>query len=89
MAFSSQGLDYAVEKAETTVGWSRPVVDEAHSLGFVGQIEHFGACIDAGTPPMRGARGADGVAVLRIALAAADSAQRGRRIELTASEASC
>jgi predicted dehydrogenase len=79
-AFSLDGLRFAIEKADTTVGWSRPAVDDLHELGFEGQMAHFVDCIRTGTPPKPGARGEDGLAVLQIALAAAESASQGRRI---------
>ena len=34
--FSIPGLDYTVEKAEVTTGWSTPAVDERYSLGYCG-----------------------------------------------------
>jgi predicted dehydrogenase len=39
--FSRHGIDYAVEKAEFTHGWTRPAVDENEALGYRKELMHF------------------------------------------------
>ncbi len=36
--YSRAGYEYAVEKAETTKGWTQPAVDEEANLGYVNEI---------------------------------------------------
>ncbi len=43
--FSKKGIDYAVEKAEFTHGWTRPAVNENESLGYKNELSHFLACL--------------------------------------------
>lgn len=64
--FSIPGLDYTVEKAEITTGWSTPAVDEKYSLGYCGEIEHFVDCALSGKDAETGLRGADGLETLKV-----------------------
>ena len=81
--YSSEGYSYAVEKAETTKGWTRPAVDEKWSLGYPSEISHFIDCVRLDEDPMPGVRGVDGRAALQIVLAICDSARERRSIELS------
>jgi predicted dehydrogenase len=78
--YSIPGLNYTVEKAEITTGWSRPAVDEKFNLGYVNEIRHFmGSCLkeqDAKT----GLRGIDGVEALRVVNLIYKSAKEGKKI---------
>lgn len=65
-AYSIKGLDYTVEKAEVTTGWSRPAVDEKYNLGYVSEIEHFMDCIAEGKDAKVGLRGIDGLETLKV-----------------------
>lgn len=64
--FSIPGLDYTVEKAEITTGWSTPAVDEKYSLGYCGEIEHFVDAALAGRDAKVGLRGRDGYETLKV-----------------------
>jgi len=81
-AFSTKGYGYAMEKVETTVGWSYPMPDERRSQGWVEEIEHFIACIREDRDPRYGADGAGGRRVLEIVSAGYASAREGRVIAL-------
>jgi hypothetical protein len=39
--YSRKGFGYAIEKADTTTGWTRPAVDEFASLGYCAEIAAF------------------------------------------------
>lgn len=65
-AYSRVGFDYAVEKADTTKGWTRPAVDERYNLGYIGEIRHFLECIRKNIPAMKGLRGEDGYKILQV-----------------------
>ncbi|MHA1459812.1 MAG: Gfo/Idh/MocA family oxidoreductase, partial [Promethearchaeota archaeon] len=42
----------AVEKADTTKGWTFPVPPEAHSFGYPQEIAHFIECILSNKKPL-------------------------------------
>ena len=65
-AFSKPGLDYTVEKADITTGWSKPAVDEKNNLGYPAEIRHFVECALAGKDAQKGLRGIDGLEALRL-----------------------
>lgn len=64
--FSLPGLDYTVEKAEITTGWSTPAVDEKYSLGYCGEINHFVDSALASRDAQVGLRGRDGLETLKV-----------------------
>lgn len=78
--FSIPGLDYTVEKAEITTGWSTPAVDEKYSLGYCGEIEHFVDSARAGKDAKVGLRGVDGLETLKVIHLIYRSAKEGRSI---------
>jgi predicted dehydrogenase len=79
-AFSIKGLDYTVEKADITTGWSMPAVDEKHNLGYAAEINHFIECAAAGIDAQKGLRGIDGLEALRVVKLIYKSAADGIRI---------
>ena len=78
--YSRNGYGYAVEKAETSQGWTFAIFEEAWNYGFPQEIQHFADCIYHGRPPL--CSGRDGRAVLELLYAAYASAGSGRRVEL-------
>lgn len=80
--YSSDGYSYAIEKADTTKGWTRPAVDEELSLGYLDEISHFIDCVRTNQEPMWGVRGQDGKAALEIVIAIYESAKVGRAVSL-------
>lgn len=79
-AFSKPGLDYTVEKADITTGWSKPAVDEKFNLGYAAEISHFVECACAGVDARKGLRGVDGLEALKVIKLIYKSAAEGRRI---------
>ncbi len=80
--YSRQGYEYAIEKADFTHGWTKPAVDEFMSLGYVGEIAHFVACVKDGVQSQAGTRGEDGLNALIATLAIYESAEEKRQINL-------
>jgi predicted dehydrogenase len=80
--YSSQGYSYAIEKSETTKGWTKPAVDEEWSLGYPDEIAHFIDCVRSDKEPMYGIKGEDGLAALKIVMAIYESAREGKAIKL-------
>jgi myo-inositol 2-dehydrogenase / D-chiro-inositol 1-dehydrogenase len=78
--WSDVGYGYAVEKAETTVGWTFTMYEESWNYGFPQEMQHFTDCVQRGEEPVVTAE--DGRAVLEIIYAAYLSAGTGRAVEL-------
>lgn len=76
--FSIPGLDYTVEKAEVTTGWSTPAVDEKYSLGYCGEINHFVDCALAGVDAQVGLRGVDGLETMKVISLIYQSSREGK-----------
>ena len=79
--FSIPGLDYTIEKAEVTTGWSNVAVDEKYSLGYCGEINHFVDCALKGKDAQVGLRGVDGYETLRVINLIYKSAKDGVNIK--------
>ncbi len=80
--YSSGGYEYAIEKAETTKGWTTPAVDEELSLGYVHEIAYFVECVRLNQDVMPGVRGEDGRAALEVAVAAYRSIDLTKAVKL-------
>ena len=78
--YSERGYDYAVEKAESTRGWTFTMFEETWNYGFPQEMEHFVRCMRGAETPR--STGEDGRAVLEAIIAAYASAGRGERIAL-------
>jgi myo-inositol 2-dehydrogenase / D-chiro-inositol 1-dehydrogenase len=80
VAYSKNGYGYAMEKADTTTGWSFPVFEEAFNQGYPHELKHFIECVQQDKQPL--VTGEDGKAVLEIIYAAYASAGQGKKISL-------
>jgi len=81
--YSRPGFTYAVEKAETTLHWTRPAVDEEWQLGYVTEIADFVDCVRLDKEPAWGLGVEDGAAVLQSIMAVYESAATGKVARLT------
>jgi len=80
VSYSKNGYGYAMEKADTTVGWSFTVFEEVFNQGYPHELKHFIECIQQDKEPLL--TGKDGRAVLEIIYAAYASAGQGKKIML-------
>ena len=80
VSYSKHGYGYAMEKADTTVGWSFTVFEEAFNQGYPHELQHFIDCVQNNKQPV--VTGEDGRAVLEIIYAAYASAGSGKKIQL-------
>ncbi|MEO5889049.1 MAG: Gfo/Idh/MocA family oxidoreductase [Ferruginibacter sp.] len=80
ISYSKNGYGYAMEKADTTVGWSFTVFEEAFNQGYPHELKHFIECVQQNKQPL--VTGDDGRAVLEIIYAAYASAREGKKIML-------
>lgn len=76
---SKTGYGYAVEKAETTTGWTFTGFEEEWNYGFPQEMQHFINVINGKEEPIE--TGEDGLEVLKVIYAAYQSAGEGRRID--------
>jgi predicted dehydrogenase len=76
---SRTGYGYAVEKAETTTGWTFTGFEEEWNYGFPQEMQHFINVVKGSEEPVE--TGEDGLEVLKIIYAAYQSAGEGRRID--------
>jgi myo-inositol 2-dehydrogenase / D-chiro-inositol 1-dehydrogenase len=79
LTHSKTGYGYAVEKADTTVGWTFTGFEEEWNYGFPQEMQHFANVVQGLEEPIE--TGADGLEVLKIIYAAYQSAGEGRRID--------
>ncbi len=79
LTHSRVGYGYAVEKADTTTGWTFTGFQEEWNYGFPQEMQHFVNVVKGLEQPIE--TGEDGLEVLRIIYAAYQSAGEGRRIE--------
>jgi predicted dehydrogenase len=78
--YSVPGLNYTVEKAEITTGWSKPAVDEKFNLGYIDEIRHFMECCRDNRDARTGLRGTDGLEAMKVISLIYQSAREGIRI---------
>jgi predicted dehydrogenase len=64
--YSRPGYGYAVEKADNTLGWTKPAVDEFHNLGYVDELACAVQCVREDKEPMYGCSGRLGLACVEI-----------------------
>ncbi len=80
ISYSKHGYGYAMEKADTTVGWSFTVFEEVFNQGYPHELKHFVDCVRNNKEPL--VTGEDGRVVLEILYAAYASAGQGKKISL-------
>lgn len=78
--YSKKGVDYAVEKAGNTVGWSFTIYEEIWNYGFPQEFAHFVDCVKNDKQPL--VTGEDGKVVLEVIFAAYESAGTGKKVFL-------
>lgn len=80
ISYSKNGYGYAMEKADTTVGWSFTVFEEAFNQGYPHELQHFVDCVRNNKEPL--VTGEDGRVVMELLYAAYASAGQGKKIML-------
>lgn len=78
LTYSRKGYGYALEKADTTQGWTFTIFEEAFNQGYPQELAHFIRCVRDGEKPL--VTGEDGRVVLEIMLAAYESARTGAKV---------
>ena len=78
--YSRPGYSYWIEKADNTLGWTRPAVDEFRNLGYVDELARAVECVRTGQKPGYGYSGRAGLACLQIIQAMYESSATGKAI---------
>lgn len=78
--YSREGYSYAVEKADTTVGWTRPAVDEFYNLGYEKELAYFLDCVINDKDPAWAVSGEGGLKCLEIIEAMYRSSREGKTV---------
>ena len=78
--YSRGGYGYSIEKADNTLGWTKPAVDEFHNLGYVDELAYAVQCVRTGEKPMYGVSGQAGLDCLRIMTAMYESSTQQRTV---------
>jgi myo-inositol 2-dehydrogenase/D-chiro-inositol 1-dehydrogenase len=79
LTYSKNGYGYALEKADTTQGWTFTIFEEVFNQGYPHELKHFIDCVRNDREPL--VTGEDGRAVLEMMYAAYESAGTGRKVE--------
>jgi myo-inositol 2-dehydrogenase/D-chiro-inositol 1-dehydrogenase len=80
VTYSREGYGYAMEKADTSKGWSFTIFEEAFNQGYPHELKHFIDCVRNDKTPL--VTGEDGRAVLEMIYAAYASAGQGKKVAL-------
>lgn len=78
--YSRQGYSYAIEKADHTIGWTRPAVDEFYNLGYVDELAYAVECVRKDEQPAYGCSGRMGLACVDIVRAMYHASEENRTI---------
>jgi predicted dehydrogenase len=81
--YSRPGYKYCIEKADNTLGWTKPAVDEFYNLGYVDELAYAVDCVRAGRQPMHGCSAQMGLACVKIIKAMYESSETGRAVRGT------
>ncbi|MBS4205126.1 Gfo/Idh/MocA family oxidoreductase [Bacillus sp. FJAT-49754] len=80
LTYSKNGYDYALEKMDSTQGWTFTIFEEAFNQGYPQELKHFIECVKYDKEPL--VTGEDGRAVLEMIHAAYESARTGEKVML-------
>ncbi|MCX6602966.1 MAG: Gfo/Idh/MocA family oxidoreductase [Acidobacteria bacterium] len=78
--FSTRGSGYIVAKADTDLGWTRPLPEEAFAYGYQAEMRHFVECVRDGVTPRETYQ--DGYIVNRILDAGYESMRSGQWVSV-------
>lgn len=78
--YSREGYAYAIEKADNTLGWTRPAVDEFYNLGYVHELAYAVDCVRENRAPLYGCSPELGVACVEIVTAMYEANRTGAAV---------
>lgn len=78
--YAADGISYAIEKTDHTLGWTKPAVDEFYNLGYVPELAYFVDCVRFNREPFYGVDGKAGVACIEIVQAFYESNEQGKTV---------
>ncbi len=79
--YSRPGYSYCIEKADNTLGWTKPAVDEFFNLGYVKELAYAVDCVLNDEDPIYGVSGEIGLKCVEIIQAMYRSNAEGKTIK--------
>jgi predicted dehydrogenase len=79
--YSRDGYKYCIEKADNTIGWTKPAVDEFYNLGYVEELAYFIDCVRKDEEPKYELSGEMGLACLKVIKAMYESSEKGETVK--------
>jgi predicted dehydrogenase len=76
--YSRPGYSYAIEKADNTLGWTQPAVDEFFNLGYVEELRYAVDCVLKNEEPTYGVSGPLGLRCNQVIEALYQSSREGK-----------
>ncbi|HUT58478.1 MAG TPA: Gfo/Idh/MocA family oxidoreductase [Phycisphaerae bacterium] len=80
--YSRPGYSYSIEKADNTLGWTKPAVDEFYNLGYVHELKYAVDCVLKDEQPTYGVSGALGLLCNQVVEAMYRSSQEGKVVRM-------
>lgn len=80
--YSRPGYSYCIEKADNTLGWTKPAVDEFYNLGYVREIAYVVDCVLNDEKPIYGASGELGLGCMEVVRAMYESSSKAKTIKM-------
>lgn len=84
--YSRPGYSYCIEKADNTLGWTRPAVDEFYNLGYVKELGYAVDCVLKDEQPVYSAGGELGLQCMEVVKAMYQSSKEAKTVKLGNSE---
>jgi predicted dehydrogenase len=78
--YAPDGVQYAIEKTDHTLGWTKPAVDEFYNLGYVPELAYFVDCVRKNREPFYGVDGRAGLACVELVQAFYRSNEEGKTV---------
>ena len=78
--YSRPGYSYWIEKADNTIGWTKPAVDEFYNLGYVDELAYAIDCVRNDIEPKYSCSGRLGIVCVQLVEALYESDRTSRTI---------
>jgi len=75
--YAPDGIEYAIEKTDHTLGWTLPAVDEFYNLGYVPELAYFVDCVRLDKEVFYGVDGKAGCTCIELIKAFYESNEKG------------
>ncbi|MFH1903911.1 MAG: Gfo/Idh/MocA family oxidoreductase [bacterium] len=80
--YSRRGYSYCIEKADNTLGWTKPAVDEFYNLGYVSELAYVVECVLNNKEPIYDLSGEMGLKCIEIIQAMYQSNREAKTVKI-------